>query len=152
MSQPKQFCTFYLGAALFGVEVTRVQEVIRYQEMTEVPLAPAVVRGLINLRGSIVSCIDLRRRFGMGPAPEGVLASNVVTQTAGGLVSLQVDRIGDVVEVTEESQEAPPDTLRGAARKLIGHVYKLNGSLLRSLNVEGVLDFESSTRGSSPQN
>jgi len=150
MSELKQYCTFYLGAALFGVEVMRVQEVIRHQEMTEIPLAPAAVRGLINLRGSIVSCIDLRARFGMQPAPEGVLASNVVTQTAGGLVSLQVDRIGDVVEVTDDSLERPPETLKGGARKLIQSVYKLNGSLLRSLNVEHVLDFDPAAASSEP--
>jgi purine-binding chemotaxis protein CheW len=148
MSEIKQYCTFYLGSALFGVEVTRVQEVIRHQEMTEVPLASAVVRGLINLRGSIVSCIDLRARFGMDPAPEGVLPLNVVTQTAEGLVSLQVDRIGDVVEVTNDTLELPPETLQGEARKLIQGVYKLNGSLLRSLDVERVLDFSSPTQTS----
>jgi len=146
MSEIKQYCTFYLGPALFGVEVTRVQEVIRHQEMTAVPLAPAAVRGLINLRGSIVSCIDLRTRFGMEKAPDGVLPSNVVTQTAGGLVSLQVDRIGDVVEVTEETMEQPPETLQGEARKLIHSVHKLNGSLLRTLDIERVLDFETPTR------
>lgn len=119
-----------------------MQEVIRHQEMTAVPLAPAVVRGLINLRGSIVSCIDLRARFGMEPAPDGALPSNVVTQTAGGLVSLQVDRIGDVVEVTDQTLEMPPETLQSEARKLIESVYKLNQGLLRTLDVERVLDFE----------
>ncbi len=142
MSESKQYCTFYLGSALFGVEVTRVQEVMRHQEMTAVPLAPAVVRGLINLRGSIVSCIDLRARFGMPAAPDDALPANVVTQTAGGLVSLQVDRIGDVVEVTDQTLEMPPETLQGEARKLIQSVYKLNQCLLRTLDVERVLDFE----------
>ena len=65
----RQFCTFYLDSGLFGIEVLQVQEVIRDQVTTPVPLANSVVSGLMNLRGSIVSCIDLRRRFEMPPAP-----------------------------------------------------------------------------------
>ena len=63
MSETKQFCTFYLGDLIFGIEVLEIQEVIRYQEMTAVPLAPKMVHGLINLRGQIVTAIDLRSRL-----------------------------------------------------------------------------------------
>ncbi len=140
MSDIKQFCTFYLGDRMFGLEVLKVQEVIRHQEMTDVPLAPKVIKGLINLRGSIVSCVDLRARFEMLPSDRDEPAMNVVTQTATGLISLQVDRIGDVVEVTGESFENPPDTLGGTARKLIEGVYKLENALLLILNVEQIAD------------
>jgi purine-binding chemotaxis protein CheW len=138
----KQFCTFYLGPQLFGVEVLKIQEVLRYQEITEVPLAPAVIRGLLNLRGSIVATLDLRRRFGMPPLAEGSLPTNVVSQTSSGLISLLVDRIGDVVEVDQESFEASPETLEGESRELIEGVYKLPSGLLLVLNVERALELE----------
>lgn len=138
----RQFCTFYLDGQFFGIEVLKVQEVMRTQETTEVPLAPQVVRGLMNLRGSIVSCIDLRLRFGMQAAPASIEPINVVTQTSGGLVSFQVDRIGDVVEITDSSFEPPPPTLQGAARRLIDGVYKLKDNLLQVVNVEQVLELE----------
>ena len=74
----RQYCTFYLDEFLFGVEVERVQEVIRYQEMTRVPLAPPVISGLINLRGQIVTAIDLRRRLDLPPrAGEAQSISNM---------------------------------------------------------------------------
>jgi len=142
MSEKKQFCTFFLGERMLGVEVLKIQEVIRFQEVTEVPLAPPVIRGLLNLRGSIVTTIDLRRRFGM-PALEGdTQPANVVSQTPTGLVSLLVDRIGDVVEVDDATFEEPPATLRDEARKLIDGVHQLPSGLLLILNVERVLDLD----------
>lgn len=141
-SEIRQFCTFYLDSELFGIEVLKVQEVMKTQETTEVPLAPKVVRGLMNLRGSIVSCIDLRVRFEMPPAPPDLEPIHVVTQTSGALVSFQVDRIGDVVEVTDESFEPPPSTLQRSTRRLIDGVYKLKDSLLQVVNVEHVLELE----------
>jgi purine-binding chemotaxis protein CheW len=142
MSELKQFCTFYVDQRLFGVEVLKVQEVIQFHETTEVPLADPVIRGLMNLRGSIVSSIDLRRRFGLEPRRDGVEPTNVVLQTGSGLVSFEADRIGDVVEVTESDYEPPPSTLSGASRRMIEGIYKLEGGLLLILNVERVLDLE----------
>lgn len=138
----RQFCTFYLDGQLFGIEVLQVQEVRRKQEMTEVPVAPKVVRGLMNLRGSIVSCIDLRLRFGMPPAPATVDPIHVITHTPGGLVSFEVDRIGDVVEVLDGDFEPPPPTLQGCARLLIDGVFKLRNALLQVVNVERVLELD----------
>src|SRR5271169_2039739 len=108
MSQTSHFCTFYLDKLLFGVELRGVQEVIRALDMTRVPLAPAVVRGLINLRGQIVTAVDLRRRLELEPGPAGMLAMNVVVRSQDGAVSLLVDEIGDVVEVEEDTFEPPP--------------------------------------------
>jgi len=142
VSDRKQFCTFYLDERLFGVDVLKIQEVLRCQPTTEVPLAPAVIRGLINLRGSIVSTLDLRRRFGMAPLGESAQPTNVVAQTATGLISLLVDRIGDVVEVDQAHFEPPPETLEGCARELIDGVYKLPSGLLSILNVERTLELE----------
>lgn len=131
---PQQFCTFLLGDYLLGVPVPQVQEVIRYQPMTSVPLGPQAVEGLINLRGQIVLAIDLRRRLGLPRRIEGRLPVNVVVRTADGPVSLLVDEIGEVIEVSESSFEAPPDTLRGPVRSMILGVHKLEGTLLQALD------------------
>jgi purine-binding chemotaxis protein CheW len=136
MADERQYCTFYLEGHYFGLDVLKVQEIIRYQEMTRVPLAPPVVRGLINLRGQIVTAIDLRRRLEMQDRPEGQLPVNVVVQTEDGAVSLLVDEIGDVLEVPEKSFERPPETLTGPARELIRGAYKLADRLLLILDTE----------------
>jgi purine-binding chemotaxis protein CheW len=130
-----QLCTFVIGDYLFGVHVKNVQEVIRYQEMTAVPLASSIIRGLINLRGQIVTAIEMRARLGL-PARENAEPMNVVVCTADGVVSLLVDEIGDVVEVDERTYERAPETMSGAFRELVPGVYKLEGRLLLLLDVE----------------
>ncbi len=134
MAAHQQLCTFYLDGLFFGVDVQKVQEVIRYQEMTEVPLASRVVQGLINLRGQTVTAIDLRRRLELNERPADQLPMNVVIRTDDGPVSLLVDEIGDVLEVDAETFERPPETLRGVARELIQGVYKLKDRLLLTLD------------------
>src|ERR1051326_2248414 len=109
MSDHRQFCTFVLDGLYFGVEVKKVQEVIRYQEMTRVPLAPAVVQGLINLRGQIVTAIDLRRRLELRDRSGDRAPMNVVVRTDDGAVSLLVDDIGDVIKVQTDTFEPPPE-------------------------------------------
>ncbi len=136
MAHTSQFCTFYLDKLLFGVELKSVQEVIRSLEMTKVPLAPEVVSGLINLRGQIVTAVDLRRRLELEPRPPGLPPMNVVVRTEDGAVSLLVDEIGDVVEVGEATFERPPATLRGMVRTMILGVHKLNGPLMHVLDTE----------------
>jgi purine-binding chemotaxis protein CheW len=134
MAQTQQFCTFHLDKFMFGVELEKVQEVIRYLEITEIPLAPRVVRGLMNLRGQIVTGIDLRRRLDLADRPEDTQPMNVVIRSADGAVSLLVDEIGDVVEVTDESFERPPETLQGKVREVILGVHKLEKQLMHVLN------------------
>lgn len=136
MSQPRQLCTFYLQNLLFGVEVEQVQEVIRYQEMTRIPLAPAVVAGLINLRGQIVSAINLRQQLALPPRQGAELPMNVVIRRDDGPISLLVDEIGDVVEVDEELFEPAPHTLHSESREFIRGVYKLKEQLLLLLDTE----------------
>jgi purine-binding chemotaxis protein CheW len=131
-----QYCTFFVDGHYFGLDVLKVQEIIRYQEMTRVPLAPPVVRGLINLRGQIVTAIDLRRRLGLRDRPVDQLPVNVIVQTDDGAVSLLVDEIGDVLEVSEKLFEGPPETLKGPARELIHGAYKLEDRLLLILDPE----------------
>ena len=141
MSETKQFCTFFLGDLIFGIEVIEIQEVIRYQEMTAVPLAPKMVHGLINLRGQIVTAIDLRSRLEMPPLAEGQLPMNVVVRTEDGAVSLLVDEIGDVIEIDGDNFEPPPETLHGVARDLVDGVYKLKERLLLLLNTPKTVNF-----------
>lgn len=140
MASSQQFCTFFLNGHFFGTPVPQVQEVIQYQKMTRVPLAPNVVSGMINLRGQIVSAIDLRRRLGLHDRPDGQLPMNVVVRTNEGAVSVLVDEIGDVIEVEEETLESPPETLQGFARQVVRGVYKLSGRLLLALDIDRVVD------------
>ena len=95
-----------------------------------------MVSGLINLRGQIVTAVDLRRRLELEPRPPGMLAMNVVVRSEDGAVSLLVDEIGDVVEVEEDTFEPPPETLRGAVRTMILGVHKLNDRLMHVLDTE----------------
>jgi purine-binding chemotaxis protein CheW len=92
LATAQQFCTFFIDKHSFAVPV---QEVIRYQEMTRVPLVAAVIRGLINLRGQIVVAFDLRRQLGFPDRPEGQLPMNAAVRTDDGAVSFLVDEIGD---------------------------------------------------------
>jgi purine-binding chemotaxis protein CheW len=136
MAQPHQFCTFYLDKLMFGVELQKVQEVMRHLELTEIPLAPDVVSGLMNLRGQIITAIDLRHRLELPARPDGILPMNVVIRSADGAVSFLVDEIGDVVEVDDESFESPPETLQGKVRQVILGVHKLEKHLMHVLDTD----------------
>jgi len=140
MTTPQQLCTFYLDDQLFGVDVQSVQEVIRYQEMTRVPLAASAVSGLINLRGQIVTAVDLRRKLGLSDRPKDRLPMNVVVRDDEGAVSLLVDQIGDVIDVEPERIDSPPDTLSGPARELIRRAYKLDHQLLLMLDAKEAIE------------
>ena len=131
-----QLATFRLDGDLYGVEVEHVQEVLKSQGLTRVPLAPAAVAGLINLRGQVVTALELRERLGRPPRPEGTDAVVIVVRLHGEAVSLLVDSIADVVDVDAADFEAPPDTLEGQARDLIRGAYKLDGQLLLALDVQ----------------
>lgn len=136
MRQTSQFCSFYLNRLLFGVDLKAVQEVIRELPMTPVPLAPAAVSGLMNLRGQLVTVLDLRSRLDLEPGDAEVKPMSVVVHSPDGAISLLVDDIGDVVEVDEDTFERPPDTLQGKVRSMILGVHKLDSRLLHVLDVE----------------
>lgn len=128
----RQYCSFSLDGQLFGLEIEHVQEVLREQAMTAIPLAPRLVRGLINLRGDIVPALDLRVRLALPPREQA--ANNVVLRTGAGPVSLLVDEIGDVLALAEAELEAPPDNLDGPAARLVRGVYELDERLLLILD------------------
>src|SRR5262249_16078412 len=142
MADERQYCTFYIDGHYFGLDVLKVQEVIRSQHMTPVPLAPAAVRGLINLRGQIVTAVDLRERLKLAPRQSDQEPVNVVVRTDDGAVSLLVDEIGDVLEMPESLFERPPETMDPAARELVLGAYKLPERLLLILDTERTVDLK----------
>jgi purine-binding chemotaxis protein CheW len=136
MTGRHQLATFDLDGLLFGIEVARIQEILGYQEITPVPLAPTAVEGLINLRGQIITAVDLRRRLGLKERKTGTPPVNVVIRDRGEVLSFLVDEMGEVVEVGEESFEPPPETMDKEHRLLIRGVHKLRNRLMHVLDVE----------------
>ena len=132
----QQLATFTLDGDLYGVDVLRVQEALRWQGRTRVPLAPAGASGLVNLRGQVVLTLDLRVRLGLAPLADDAEPMMVVVQVDGEPVSLLVDEIGDVVDVEDSQFETPPETLDPALRDLIRGAYKLGDGLLLALDVD----------------
>lgn len=139
MQDQKLMCTFRIGVLKLGIEVHRVQEVIREQNMTRVPGAPGVIRGLMNLRGQIVTALDLRQRLGLSEDVDHEALTNVVVRAGEDPVSLLVHEIGDVLVVKSEFFEPPPETLQGIPRELICGAYKLDDGLLLALDTDAVL-------------
>jgi purine-binding chemotaxis protein CheW len=138
----RQYSTFFVADLFFGIDVLNVQEVLRYQEMTRVPLAPHAIEGLINLRGQIVTAVDLRKCLNLKPRDNGKTPMNIVVRSEEGAVSLLVDEISDVLEVSAASYEPPPQNLPPEQRELIEGLYKLDGRLLLILNTERVLQIK----------
>jgi purine-binding chemotaxis protein CheW len=132
-----QYVTFTLGENLYGIGVGQVQEVLPFRPTAGVPLAPAEVAGLVNLRGQVVLALDLRTRLGLPPRASGE-PMMVVVKLGQEPVSLLVDEIGDVAEVDDDQFEAPPQTLSAELREVIRGAYKLDGRLLLALDVETV--------------
>jgi purine-binding chemotaxis protein CheW len=139
MSETRQVCTFTVAGGLFGLEVSRVQEVLRHQEMTRVTLARRFIRGLINLRGQIVMAIDLRRCLDLPDAPDDAPPMNLVVRADDGPVSFLVDKIHDVIDVETDAFEPPPPNLHGPTRRIVRETYPLGGSLLLLVDADAVL-------------
>jgi purine-binding chemotaxis protein CheW len=155
----RQLCTFFLDDQMFGLDVLRVQEINRIQQLTPVPLAPPAVRGLINLRGQIVTAIDLRERLGFPPLDPATRDTalrdpatrdpatrpvNIIIPSDDGPVSFLVDEVGDVIDVDDRDFEPPPATLDPAAKAYTRGVYKLPDRLLLVLEIEPILQLTAS--------
>lgn len=127
-----QLCTFTVGDLIFALEVTRIQEVILLTQITQVPLAASIIRGLVNLRGQIVTAVDMRARLNLPARPHDpdTPPMNVVVRSDEGLMSLVVDAIGDVVTVEESTFEKPPSTLEPVLREVVDRVCKQPGQLI----------------------
>jgi purine-binding chemotaxis protein CheW len=136
-----QLCGFKIGGGYYAVPVLEVQEVVKPQILTPVPLAPGYVDGLINLRGQVVTAINLRKLFKIeGEAPEEFM--NIIVRNEDSLYSLVVDEIMDVMDVETRTFEETPDTLNAEIKKYIKGVYKLEGKLLVLLSLEKLLNIE----------
>lgn len=137
IAMSSRYCTFHVAGLLLGIDVLSVQEVLRAgHELARVPLAPPIIEGLLNLRGQIVTTIDLRRRLGFEARPSGPEPLWMIVRGGDGAVALVVDSVGDVIEVDESSFEPPPRTMPAAARGLVRGVHKLPARLLHILDAE----------------
>lgn len=125
-----QFSTFTVGDLMFGVDVLHVQEVLRFQPMTAVPQAPGVIEGLINLRGQIVTAIDMRRRLRLPARTQDKPPMNIVVRTLDGAVSLLVDEIGDVLQLDESAYERPPENLDGGRTRAYSRGLQAEGPIV----------------------
>jgi purine-binding chemotaxis protein CheW len=136
----RQYATFEVAGQLFGVDVAKVQEVLRFHEYTLVPLTPASIGGLFNLRGQVITAVDLRVQMGLPPRDLDGAAMNVVVREDDEPVSLLVDRIGEVIELDDDAMEPPPDTLNGPSRDLIVGTFKLEDRLMLALDSRRAVD------------
>ncbi|MBC7792066.1 MAG: chemotaxis protein CheW [Clostridia bacterium] len=143
MKRETQFCTFRVGEHLCGIAVLDVREILMQRELTPVPLAPPSVKGLMNLRGGVVPAIDLRMRLGQPQHDDGE-ATHVIVRTDDETTSLMVDAVEDVITVTDDSFEAPPQSLTGLERDCITGVHKLDGRLLLILDARRIVQPEES--------
>jgi len=143
MSAINQCCTFYVNGLYFGINVLQVREIVRYQKMTHVPMSHEVIQGLINLRGEIVTAIDLRMLLEGDSSGQNKEPMNIVVMSDGSPVSLLVDEVGDVINVDITRMEEPPDTLDSATQKLVENVYKMDDRLMHILNVEEAVSVRS---------
>jgi chemotaxis signal transduction protein len=140
MERRQRYCTFFVAGELFGLPVGKVQELLRVQKTTLVPLAPNWVHGLLNLRGQVVAVVDLRARFGLPPLDEGTVAMFVVVHSKGELLALLADNVGDVIDVEDTVFEPLPCTLRGSNRSLFERSCKLERRLMTILNLDAIAE------------
>lgn len=132
-----QYSTFLVENRLYGIDVTRVQEVVKPMPLTPIPLAPKHIHGLVNLRGQVVTAISLHELFDLQPKPSAELM-NVICKCDGALMSLMVDEISDVVEVDSNSFHQTPSTISESTRRFMTRVYMVGDQLLSILDVDKV--------------
>jgi purine-binding chemotaxis protein CheW len=143
----EQYCTFWVAGQFFGVSVNEVQEVLRHQPMTPVPRANEAVRGLINLRGQIVTAVDLRVRLGLPPRAEGELPMNVIVRSRGEVVSLLVDDIGDVIDTAGLEVENVPSTMPARMAEVVRCVRPMADAVLLVLDADLAVDVTAESGG-----
>ena len=141
MPEGKQLCSFYLGDSLYGIDVSFVREANRGVDVTPVPLAPPEILGIVNLRGEIITSVDLGLRLGSkSNAPLGERPAHLFVKLDDGTVGFAVNAIGDVFTLQDELFEPTPATLQGEARDLIMGAYKLSDGLLLAVDPVGAAE------------
>ncbi len=144
MDKQQDFVTFIVGGQMFGIPVLQVQDILKPEKIATIPLAPPAVKGSINLRGRIVTVIDVRTRLGLKPREDGKLDDNMAVTVENGqdLYTLLVDNIGDVVSLSADLYESNPSTLDARWREFSEGIYRLSDRLLVVLDVERMLDMK----------
>jgi len=137
-----ELATFYVGEALCGMDILKIQEINKLLEMTEVPQAPEYVKGILNLRGQIVTVIDLGRKLDLSPTRLSDTSRNIIVNSQDEYIGLLVDRISDVVLADWDKIEPPPPNIRGVKGKFFDGVFKTENSLIGILNIEKMLEGE----------
>lgn len=137
-----QLCGFKIMEGQYAIPVLEVQEVVKPQKVTPVPLGPDYIDGLINLRGQIVTAINLRNLFGLPPRENSDEYMNIIVRWGDSLYALVVDEIMDVMDVENTSFEDTPDTIDEKLKKYIRGVFKLENDLLTLLSLERILDIK----------
>nr|WP_321467904.1 chemotaxis protein CheW [uncultured Desulfobulbus sp.] len=138
-----ELATFYVGRALCGMDILKVQEINKLMEMTKVPQAPDYMVGILNLRGQIVTIIDLGQKLGLGNVEVTNESRNIIVNTPGEHVGLLVSRISDVVMADPDKIEPAPANMNGVQGKFFTGVYKTENKLIGILNIKEVLRLES---------
>ena len=137
-----ELATFYVGAALCGLDILKIQEINKQIKMTKVPQAPEYVMGILNLRGQIVTIIDLGVKLGLTPTQLDNKTRNIIVNSQGESIGLLVERISDVVPVEREKLEPPPANIGAVQGKLFKGVFKTPHHLIGILDVEEILKEE----------
>jgi purine-binding chemotaxis protein CheW len=139
--EQRDYVTMSIGGQLFGIPVLKVQDVLGTQTITRVPLAPVEVAGSLNLRGRIVTAVDVRLRLGLAKRENEKTAMSVVVEHDGELYSLLVDSVGEVLSLETRDYQRNPPTLNPRLREFSDGIYRLNDSLLVVLSVSSLLNF-----------
>ena len=134
-----ELATFYVGDSLCGMDILKVQEINKLLDMTEVPLAPDYVKGILNLRGQIVTVIDLGSKLNLADTKTGSDTRNIIVNSNGEYIGLLVRKIGDVERTEEENIEPPPANIGGIQGRYFEGVYKKEKNLIGIVNVEEIL-------------
>lgn len=145
-SGKQDFVTVKLAGQMLGIPVLAVHDVLNAQNITKIPLAPDWVAGVLNLRGRIVTAIDLRQRLGLPVREVGQKTMSVVVEHNGEPYSLQIDEVGEVLSLEDKDFEKNPVTLDVRWREVSIGIYRLKDQLLPILNVERLLEFETSVK------
>ena len=141
VDEPHEFVSITVAGQHFGIPVLQVQDVLGPQRITPIPLAPPEVAGSLNLRGRVVTAIDLRTRLKLPKLPDGEAGMSVVVDHNGELYSILVDAVGEVLSLGAGAQQRNPPTLDPAWRDVSSGIYRLDATLMVILNVARVLDF-----------
>lgn len=137
--QTTEFLTIHIGTQIFAIPVLQVQDVLRQQVVTRVPLAPPEVAGALNLRGRIVTAINVRCRLGMPDMEDGSKTMSVVVEHESELYSLIIDKVGDVLSLPNKGFEAVPATMDPVWREIATGIFRLENQLMVVISVPQLL-------------